>query len=258
MAIDTVRGMDSIMYEFSGDHIPSELGPKNNGTGSGVTVGPSTTTDLITKAIRSSSVVLDTGTVDNGTGTIADGRPRYSPYNGRLVFETRLIANNDNDCNINAGLYSEQTAEDSTLPASLSTGALAKGDTSTGNHFAGFIYDADATSGNWHAVFIDNGAITARPLTTLDTGIAYEDGVWYTARVELTRGNERDIDKANAKLTLRTEGPRGNDTYWEGRYPGVVDNDVLMGMYVGAQARESSNAQFVSVDYMACEQSRGV
>ena len=258
MVTDTVRGMDLVMYEFNGDGVPGELNTDNNGTGSNVTVNPSTTTDLIAKAIGSSSAVLDTGTADDGVASVADGRPRYTPYNGRLVAETRFLANNDNDCNINAGLYSENATENSTLPASLSTGALAKGDTSTDNHFVGFIYDADATSDNWHAVFIDNGAITGLPLATLDTGIAYEDGVWYTARVELTQGGERDTGKANAKLTLRTEGPRASNTYWEGRYAGVVDNDVLLGVYIGAQAREASNAQFLSVDYMGVESSRGV
>ena len=255
MAIDTVRGMDEVMYEFNGDALPSELNSNSNGTGSGVAVNPSVTTDLIDKAIRSSSVVLDTGTVDNGKAEVADGRPRRSPYNGRMVVESRIIANNDNDCNINAGMYSENAADDSTLPVSLTAGALAKGDASTGNDFVGFVYDADATSDNWHAAFIDDGSITGLPLASLDTGIAYEDGVWYTARVEITQS---DTGKASAKLTLRSEGPRAYDTYWEGRYPGVVDNDVLLGMYVGAQAREVSNAQFVSVDYMCAESSRGV
>ena len=256
MVTDTVRGMDWMMYEFNGDSAPTELHSKSNGTGSSVTVNPSTTTDLIAKAIRSSSIVLDTGTADDGKAEIADGRPRYTPDNGRLVSEVRFLANNETDCNINVGLYSENDADDSTLPASLTAGALAKGDASTDNHFVGFIYDADATSDNWHAVFIDNGAITGRPLATLDTGIPYEDGVWYAARVELTNV-DLDTDKANAKLTLRAEGPRADNSYWERRYAGVVDEDVLLGVYIGAQAREASNAQFLSVDYMCVESSRG-
>ena len=255
MAIDTVRGMDEVMYEFNGDAVPGELYSKANGAGAGVTVNPVTTTGLIAKAIRSSSLVLDTGEVDNGTASIADGRLRYTPYNGRMVVESRLIANNDNDCNINTGVFSKISSDDSTLPVSLTAGALAKGDSSTDTHFVGFVYDADATSDNWHVAFIDDGSLTGLPLASLDTGIPYQDGVWYTTRVEITQS---DTGKANAKLTLRSEGPRAHDTYWEGRYAGVVDNDMLGGMYVGAQSREATNAQFVSVDYIACASSRGV